>query len=336
MNPQASSAGSGVEVPLAQTIMHLARNASIEINVQDIEHLDASQAHLAPGKKIYVSHLPKQSWDETESACRAVRAAGFDPVPHVPARLLLDSSSLDSLLGGLVRNAQVREILLIAGDYPRALGPYSTVVDVLRSGLLNRHGLRRVSLAGHPEGHPKVAVEEIRRAEYEKATLAHLAGLDVTFLTQFFFEPAPFLTWSREMRSRGIHARIVGGLAGPASVATLFRFAMRCGVGPSIRALGARPSSMRKLAADHGPEPVLRELASAYKRNRTDFDGVHLFCFGGFLRTCEWLHATAQGHFTGVAVPQQVNAPGKGGGDTGESPAAVASAIVSQPPRAHG
>jgi len=286
-----------VDVALAQTITHLARNASIEINVQDLEQLDASRSHLAPGKKIYVSHLPRQSWSETERACRAVHGAGFDPVPHIPVRLLPDAASLDRLLGELVQSAEVREVLLIAGDYPRALGPYSTVVDVLRSGLLDRHGLRRVSLAGHPEGHPKVALDEIRRAEYEKAALAHLAGLDVTFLTQFFFESAPFLAWTQELRSRGVRARIVGGLAGPASVATLFRFAMRCGVGPSIRALGARPSSLMKLATDHGPETVLRELASAYSGNRAGFDGVHLFCFGGFLRTCEWLHAITHGRF---------------------------------------
>ena len=112
---------------LAQTIVHLARNASIEINVPDIKHLDASRSHLAPGKKIYISHLPKQSWSETELACRAVRGAGFDPVPHIPARLLPDAASLDRLLGALVRSAQVREVLLIAGDYPLALG-YATVV----------------------------------------------------------------------------------------------------------------------------------------------------------------------------------------------------------------
>jgi methylenetetrahydrofolate reductase (NADPH) len=215
---------------LAQTIMHLARNASVEINVQDIGHLEASRAFLPSGKRMYVSHLPRQSWHETGLACRAVRDAGFDPVPHIPARLLTDAASLDRLLGELVHHAQVREILLIAGDYPRALGPYSTVVEVLRSGLLDKHGLRRVSLAGHPEGHPKVPLDEIRRAELEKAALACEAGLDVTLLTQFFFEPAPFLRWARDMRSRNAHARLVAGLAGPASItAVQIRDAMRSG-----------------------------------------------------------------------------------------------------------
>jgi methylenetetrahydrofolate reductase (NADPH) len=282
---------------LARTIMHLARDASVEINVQDIMHLEASRAFLAPGKKMYVSHLPRQRWSETGSACRAVHAAGFDPVPHIPVRLLADPASLHRLLDDLVRHAQVREVLLIAGDYAKAVGPYSTVVDVLCSGLLDQHGLRRVSFAGHPEGHPTVALDEIRRAELEKTVLASRLRLEVTLLTQFFFESAPFLRWAHEMRSRNAHARLIGGLAGPANFATLFRFATRCGVGPSIRALGARPVSLMKLAGDHGPEMVLRELAAASGNDTRAFDGIHLFCFGGFLRTCEWLYSIAQGHF---------------------------------------
>jgi methylenetetrahydrofolate reductase (NADPH) len=298
VNPRSEGVEGGTESDLVRTVVQLARDASIEINVQDMKHVEASRSFLPPGKKIYVSHLPKQSWSETGLACRAVSAAGFDPVPHIPVRLIADSASLDRLLGELVGEARVQEVLLIAGDYPQALGPYSTVVDVLRSGLLNRHGLRRLSVAGHPEGHPNVSLDEIRRAECEKATLAAHAGFDVTFLTQFFFEHTPFLEWVRESRARAVRARIVGGLAGPAGIATLFRFAMRCGVGPSIRALGARPTSLTKLIGDHGPEKVMRGLAAAYRGDRADFDGIHLFCFGGYLRTCEWLHAVARGRFT--------------------------------------
>jgi methylenetetrahydrofolate reductase (NADPH) len=171
-------------------------------------------------------------------------------------------------------------------------------VDVLQGGLLREHGLRRVSLAGHPEGHPSVPLETIRRAEREKTLLAAQSGLEVTLLTQFFLEHAPFLDWVRELRANGVQARIVGGLAGPAGAATLFKYAMRCGVGPSIRALGARPTSLVKLMGDHGPEKVLRGLADARVAGTADFNGIHLFCFGGYLRTCQWLHRVANGQFT--------------------------------------
>lgn len=273
----------------AAVIAQLARECSIEVNIQDIRHLEASRALLPPSKKVYVSHLPKQTWRETLDACRAVSAVGFDPVPHIPVRLLENERTLDSLLAEAVQSG-VRELLLIAGDYPHPTGPYATAADVLRTGKITAHGLRRISLAGHPEGHPQVPVAEVRRAEREKAQLAHDAGLETTLLTQFFFEAQPFLHWAGQLRADGVGARIVAGLSGPASIATLFRYAVRCGVGPSIRALGARPTSLVKLIGDHGPEHVMHDLALARVAKPELFDGVHLFCFGGFLRTCDWLH----------------------------------------------
>jgi len=282
---------------LEQVIARLARGASVEINFQDVKHLDESRALLPAGSRVFISHLPKQTWEETESASRAVRDAGFDPVPHIPVRLLPDEATLDRVLGAFVGNAGVREVLLISGDYPEAVGPYSTVAAVLRTGLLSRHGLKRVSIAGHPEGHPKAALADIRSAESERTELAAAAGIEASLVTQFFFESAPFLDWVRDLRARGIKARVVGGLAGPASLAALFRFAARCGAGPSVRALGQRPASLLKLVGDRGPEDVLRGLAASLVAGRSDFAGIHMFCFGGYLRACAWLNAVAAGRF---------------------------------------
>lgn len=267
----------------------LVRAASIEINVQDVKHLDASRSLLQPGTKMYVSHLPRQQWAETVAACSAVRAAGFEPVPHIPVRLLENEATLDRLLAHLTERAGAAEALLISGDYAQPSGPYSNVLDVLRTGKLQTHGLRRVSLAGHPEGHPSVPLDEIRRAEIAKAMYARDAGFETTFVTQFFFESAPFLEWSRELRSHGVQARLVAGIAGPANIATLFKLALRCGVGRSIRALGARPGVVGKLIGEHSPEQLIGDLASAMDASAARSSGLHVFCFGGFLKTCRWL-----------------------------------------------
>ena len=283
---------------LVEAIAQLAAEASIEINVHEIRDLRAGRAFLGSGRKVYVSHPPRQTWQDTEAACRAVRDAGFDPVPHVPVRLLADAETLDRLLAALAADAQVREVLLIAGDHPEPVGPFLTVSDVLRTGALRSHGLTRVSVAGHPEGHPKLTLDEIRRWERRKVALAVEAGLEVTVVTQFFFDHSPFLDWVRDLRLQGVRARIVAGLAGPAGLATLFRFALRCGAGPSIRALGARPKSMSKLISDHGPEQLIRALAQARGAGEADFSGIHLFSFGGYLRTCDWLRQVADGRFS--------------------------------------
>jgi methylenetetrahydrofolate reductase (NADPH) len=274
-------------------IAQLARDASIEINIQDLSLLNASRSLLPAGKRMYISHLPKQRWDETLEACATVASAGFDPIPHIPVRLIESATQLDRVLERAVKS-RVHEILLVAGDYPNAAGPYLQVADVLRAGKLQQHGMRRVSLAGHPEGHPIVARGEIRRAQLEKAALA--ASLETTFVTQFFFEAPPFLSWAADLRANGIRrARLIAGLAGPASISSLIKFAKRCGVGDSMRALIARPGAFGKLFTEHGPEAVMQDLAVAYQRDVSIFDGLHLFCFGGYLHTCEWLKRIAAG-----------------------------------------
>ena len=285
------------EPDVAASIAQLAREASIEINVHDVGHLEESRRLLPAGKAMYVSHLPKQEWRETEETCRAVRAAGFRPVPHVPVRLLPDAATMHRVLGGFVNTAQVDEVLLFSGDYPQAAGPYSEVLQLVSSGALQQHGLKRLSVAGHPEGHPKVQVAAIRHAELDKVRMAQQAGLELTLVTQFFFEQTPFLEWARELRSAGVQARIVGGLAGPTKLSSLIKFAMRCGAGASMRVLTARPAAFTKFLGDHGPESVLRGLAQARCDNTSDFSGVHLFSFGGFVKACQWLQAIAEGRF---------------------------------------
>src|SRR5688572_1434262 len=91
------------------TIARLARECSIVINVQDARELRKARQLLPPGRKIYVSHLPKQTWQQTVDACREVREVGFDPVPHVPVRLLNSERALDELLHQAVRDAEVAE-----------------------------------------------------------------------------------------------------------------------------------------------------------------------------------------------------------------------------------
>jgi methylenetetrahydrofolate reductase (NADPH) len=279
---------------LAPAIAKLAQGASIEINAADEKHLDASRQWLRPGTRVYISHLPNQTWEQTAQAARAVQAHGFTPVPHIPVRLLPNQATLDRVLGDIA-HAGVEEVLLIAGDYPQAMGPYRMVSEVLQTGLLGKHGFSRVSLAGHPEGHTKVDLATIRAAEVDKLRFAAEAGLAASLVTQFFFEAKPFLDWSAQVHSHGLPARLVGGLAGPASIATLVKFAMRCGAGPSMRALGANPSSVLKLLGDRGPERVVTDLALGNTRSIPLVDGLHFFCFGGFLRTSQWIHDVARG-----------------------------------------
>jgi methylenetetrahydrofolate reductase (NADPH) len=271
---------------------NLARDASLELSALEFPEFKAAREFLRPKQRVYVSHLPRQDWAETLEICGVLAAADCDPVPHIPVRLLKSQKELDGLLRRL-RAAGVCEPLLISGDYATALGPFSNVAEVLRREVLGIHGFSRVSLAGHPEGHPAVSANLIRQAQVDKWLMGAAMGLEVTFVTQFFFAADPFVQWARELRSAGVEARLVAGLAGPTGIGKLMRLARRCGVGPSVRALTTRSASMLKLLGEHSPDALMLDLASETSTCCNLFDGVHLFSFGGFLRTATWLRQYA-------------------------------------------
>jgi methylenetetrahydrofolate reductase (NADPH) len=254
----------------------------------DFREFEAARGLLRPGQRVFVSHLPGQSWARTFAMCERLAGATFDPVPHVPVRLLRSRDEL----AGILRNARdvgVREPLLISGDYAVAAGPYASVLDALQAGDLPMLGFARVSFAGHPEGHPSVPAQTIRAAQVDKWRLADAMGLEVTFVTQFFFAADAFTGWARDLRSAGVRARLVAGLAGPVGLGKLVRLAARCGVGASLRALTARAATAFKLLGDHDPAELLRELTSETHGAADLPDGIHVFAFGGLLRTAEWL-----------------------------------------------
>lgn len=281
---------------LTRAIVALARAASIEIHAQDAELLESARTLLAPATRVFVSHLPGQQWAATARACATARRLGFQPVPHVPVRLLESVDALERVLRQLSGQGGATEVLLIAGDYPEAAGPYADVASALATGLLPRLGFAGVAFAGHPEGHPKVPLAQIRAAELEKCRIAQSQGLHASLVTQFLFEAEPFLDWAGSLRRASVKADLVCGLAGPATLGTLLKLAVRCGVGPSIRALGSQGAQWRNLLGVQGPERILGQLASDVASGHPRFTGIHLFGFGGFRRTVEWLANVAEGH----------------------------------------
>jgi methylenetetrahydrofolate reductase (NADPH) len=295
-SPDVASAESAGWDAERAAIVRLCRNASLEMTYHDVGHLNECRALLGRGGRIYVSHLPQQSWEQSVAAAIEVQEAGFIPVPHVPARHLANAEQLDQLLGQLTSKAGVQQLLLIAGDR-EPVGSFASSGDVLRTGLLQRHEIRRVSVAGHPEGHPQVANEELQAAQVDKAQLAANAGIELGFVTQFAFDAEPIVQWSNDLRSRGLRNPIHIGLAGPAKLTTLVQYALRCGVGPSVKALSGRAASFGRLLGQQGPEALVRKLAQARERG-LEIDGIHLFSFGGLARTCKWIRAVEDGRFS--------------------------------------
>lgn len=290
MSPTSSPATASASEPREQALVAaLLRRASVELTWHDAGHIAACRDHLAPRTQAFVSFVPGQTWAQTIDACIAVRRAGFEPVPHVPARELASTTAFENLAAQLRQRPVVHKVLLIAGDRKTPAGPYASSLDALRSGVLSRNGIIDVAVAAHPESHPRISQAQLRSAEREKAAYAREEGMRLTFMTQFFFDVAPFAAWARRLRDDGIAAPIVAGIAGPASVATLVKFALRCGVGASMRALAANPQGIAGAAMQRSPARIVSEVAAVAAGPGMQPMGLHFYSFGGLARTCEWI-----------------------------------------------
>jgi methylenetetrahydrofolate reductase (NADPH) len=280
---------------LRQTIIGLVRGCSVESAARDAAIAETCNAALAPGTSVYMTALPGDTVAAKLRGAVQLRRAGLNPVPHVSARHLQSRAQLDELLSGLAGEAAVEELLVIGGDADRPAGPFVSSLELIQSGLFEAHGIRRVGIAGYPEGHPRIAEAVLAQARAAKIERLRQAGIAPRIVTQFCFEAAPILAWLSRFREGGGEVPVHIGLAGPASVATLLKFAVRCGIGTSLRAL-RRGAFRTRLLADAGPEPIIRALAAADVAGM-GCAGLHFFTFGGIARTSLWIRAVSRGDF---------------------------------------
>jgi methylenetetrahydrofolate reductase (NADPH) len=290
---RAASAAASAE---QRGILALLKNSSLEISARDAADIAECVTYLDAGTEVFVSLPPGQPYHGAVGMAARLRRAGFRPVPHVTARSLASLSALDDYLARAAGEAKVEHVLVVGGDRDRPAGPFDSSLSVLCTGLLQKHGIRRVSVAGYPERHPGIPAKAIQHALLAKRELARENGLELQILTQFCFDAGPIVSWVRQARSLGLPVRV--GLAGPASITTLLKFAARCGIGNSVRVLKSRTDSIIRLLTEAGPEEVVRELArSAAEDPAVSPAGVHLFTFGGLLRSARWLRAVRDGNF---------------------------------------
>jgi methylenetetrahydrofolate reductase (NADPH) len=259
----------------------LLQNYSTEVVSKDQKGIAAAGALLRPGQEVFVASLPNETSAELVAACVQVSRSGKTPVPHIPARTTPSRAVLDETLRRLTGEAGVERALVIGGDVDKAVGEFDAAIQLIQTGLFQKHGIKRIALAVHPEGHPRVADEIMWPALPIKLAAAKEAGLETYLVSQFAFDAAPIVATARRLRADGITAPLRVGVAGPAKRTTLIKYAIMCGVGASLRALRERQDLAMSVVAGETPEALLREIASAQAAEPSlGIDSVHFFTFG--------------------------------------------------------
>jgi methylenetetrahydrofolate reductase (NADPH) len=283
---------------LKSRIAAFASVASVEITSADRDLPARLGGRLPEGTALYVAHTPNTTLAEVAEVACLVERAGFRASPHLVARRIASRAELAAALRRL-REGGVTRALLVAGDLTTPAGEYSSTLDIIESGVLEAAGITAIGVAGHPEGNPNIGAPELREALRRKQAYGQKSGVAVHVVSQFGFDPGALAAWDGQLAADGIDLPVHVGVAGPASLKALAKFAMLCGIGASLGALLTNPGALGALRSlvktvDEIFPAIVRLREGALARRLVQ---PHFFAFGGVMKTVEWLEAVRAGRF---------------------------------------
>lgn len=294
-----ATSGGAVEADLRARLLDFVGSASIEVTPHDKELLPTLAGRIPKGTAVYVTHTPNTTIADVADVACATESLGFRAFPHIVARRIESEAALLAALDRL-KDAGVTRAMLVAGDLSTPAGVFASTLDILDSGVLVSAGIDAIGVAGHPEGHKRIGSTLLWKALQHKQDYAELTGARVHIVSQFGFNPGALVEWERQLTEHGIRLPVHVGIAGPATLKTLIRFAMLCGIGASLNALMTNLSaisSARHLvtSADEMLLQIVRAREGALARRIVE---PHFFSFGGVLQTVQWLEALRAGRFS--------------------------------------
>ena len=266
---------------------------SLEATLPKPTEIEAVASVLDEGTEVFLSTLPHVSLDQQIETAGIVRSNGLEPVLHIATRYFATRTEMVGYLARANQEADVSRVLIIGGDLHPPRGEFDSALALIESGLATDYGIKRIGVAGYPEGHPKISDAILRTALGEKMAAAEEQGLGVEIVTQFCFSPDAIVNWLTGTWERwpGTHVRL--GFAGPASAKSILRYALRCGVKTPKSGLGHKLTAASRLARNHDPAPSIEAVGDTLRQN-SGSASVHLFSFGGLENTVRWMNRGLQ------------------------------------------
>jgi methylenetetrahydrofolate reductase (NADPH) len=273
---------------------------SIEVMPRTAEKVDSFRALLPRGTRVYIAHIEGTPIGDMVATARRIAGEGFDVMPHFPARIIHSTATLHDWVARY-KDVGIRQGLLLGGGVSTPAGDFDNSMQLIETGAFD--GFERLHVAGHPEGNKDIDRDGgdriVLQALKWKQDFANRTDAKMAITTQFCFEPVPVIAWANRLAAEGISMPIHIGVAGPAKLQTLIKFAISCGVGASLRVLQKRAMDVTKLLMPYEPTEFVTELA-AHKAANPAFgiEQVHFFPLGGIKTNATWV--TENGGAAGV------------------------------------
>ncbi|HEX9771339.1 MAG TPA: methylenetetrahydrofolate reductase [Kiloniellales bacterium] len=282
-----------------QQILDFVAGFTIETTPGSALKIPDYRDHLRPGTTVSVTFLPGSDFADTITTAKRLKDEGFKPAPHFAARSIPSRAAFESYLKRLQDEVGVEEVVALGGAVNHPVGEFDSSMQLLETGLFDKYGIRRIGLAGHPEGSPDISDRALHEALAWKNAFAERSDAAIYLATQFCFEAAPIIAWDKAIQDAGNRLPIHIGIPGLATLKTLINHARACGIGPSMRVLTRQAKNITKLLNVKAPDHLVSELAH-YRAHEPDcgIRRVHVYPLGGLRRSAEWIYAVADGEFT--------------------------------------
>ena len=243
-------------------------------------------------KRIFIAYIESSNKEDIINTAKLIAQDGNIPVPHIPARQIKDKSELKNFLDALKFEANVCEVLLIAGSNKKPYGEFESSIQLIETGYFNK-GLKTIYFAGHPEGNVDIEKSNISldASLKLKQDFANNTQTNVVLLTQFCFDSNQIILWANKLREDGIHLPIEIGVAGPAKVTSLIKYSIDCGVGPSLKILENNFLNIAELATTYSPVDFLNDLIQKINANKdANIQNIHFYPFGGIKELIKYIN----------------------------------------------
>ena len=292
LNFRKPAATPGPTAPTAE-MEALLKGYSIEVMPRTAEKVDDFRALLPEGTRVYIAHIEGTPIEDMVATAARLRAEGYDPMPHFPARIIKDAATLEDWIARYRGEAGITQALLLAGGVAQPHGDFHSSMQLMETGLFDRAGIKRLHVAGHPEGNrdidPDGGDRMVSDALRWKQDFANRTDAQMALATQFLFEAETAIKWAERLKAEGITLPIHLGIAGPAKLQTLIKFAIACGVGPSLKVLQKRAKDVTKLLLPFEPDEILSDLATYKAANPASLiEKIHFFPLGGIKTNAKW------------------------------------------------
>lgn len=267
---------------------------SIEVMPRTAAKIDDFRNILPEGTRVYIAHIDGTPIADMVSTAKRLHDEGFPVMPHLPARGISGKNELEDWLKRYQGEAGVTQALLLGGGQKQPVGSFSSSIDMIETGLFDKMGFTHLHLAGHPEGNRDIdsdgSSRGVDQALLWKQDFASRTDARLALTTQFAFDAKVVIEWAKRIGNMGVTIPVHVGIAGPTKLQTLIKFAIACGVGPSLKVLQKRALDLSRLFVPYEPTDFIAELIDHKVANPDSLiEHVHIFPLGGIKPSAEWM-----------------------------------------------